>query len=715
MSNYDDIIKKYSSKLEKEFSNDNSILDEQSDENRVDIVTDDYKSFINDYSSNKNNWYVKGCRFSGKLFDLKIPKEKEDEINEYLSFARIDVSASSTMSFAFLASLSLAMISLILVVSTGSLLMYTLPFMIGGFTYFILSTYPKHLAQQWRIKTSSQMVMAIFYLTTYMRHSSNLELALKFTADHIDPPISLDFMGIVWQYETGAKQSVKAALDEYLEQWRKSNLEFVESIHLIESSLLEGDERRRLDLLDRSLEQILNETYEKMLHYAQELHSPVTMVTMLGVILPMLTMIILPLAVSFMEGVRWYHLFAFYDVILPIIIFYLVYDILSTRPTGNIAVGSNNSFEDPKYSDMTKLIIKDKKNPKNVMKIDAINISLFILIIFLLFGFSPIIIHFLNPNFEMEIMGFKMMDYTQDKLGSTLGPFGMISTFISYLIPLGIAMAISAYFYIKNINLKKIKDRGKGVDKDIVGALYQLGNRLGDGIPTELAIDTVSKNLDGTASGEFFKDVSYNINQVGLGLKDAIFDEKYGAINKYPSAILQTAMKILIQTSSKSPLASSFAMINISNYLKRIHEVDERLKDIMSDILSTIKSQISFVAPVITSVVVAITSMISMIILSLTKTMENFSGEGGMTANLTSMFDVGVPTFYFQMVVGFYVVQIIVILSVLYSAIKDGSDKVEGRIYLAKSTLKATVIYSILGLILSTVFATIATSVMGTI
>ena len=72
-------------------------------------------------------------------------------------------------------------------------------------------------------------------------------------------------------------------------------MEFIESMHLIEASLYEASEGRRLDSLDKSLSVILEETYEKMLHYAHNLKGPLTALHMLGIILPILGLVILPL------------------------------------------------------------------------------------------------------------------------------------------------------------------------------------------------------------------------------------------------------------------------------------------------------------------------------------------------------------------------------------------------------------------------------------
>lgn len=713
MGDYDKIIEKYSNRLSNELDDPNeNIMDQNIDEDRSEVVSADFSSFLNEYKRKKSNWYVNACITAEKFFKYPLSEEKYNAIEKHLKYARLKITPNSTMSFAFLSSFLVLVLGIMLIIPTGSALMFLTTFIVAGFVFYIFSNRPKHLGQQWKIKTSSQMIISIFYLTTYMRHNSNLELALKFTADHIDPPISLDFMEIVWKYETGARSSVKEALDEYLDKWRGTNLEFIESVHLVESSLLEGDEQRRIQLLDKALDNILSETYEKMLHYAQELHSPITMVTMLGVILPMLTLIILPLAVSFMPEIKWFHLFAFYDVILPLIIFYLVYDILSTRPSGNISVGSALDFESPEFDNLKKFVIKDKKDPRKKIEIGAFTAAFFIWFLLFMIGLSPLIIRMIDPTFETTILGFEMMKYAENKMGETQGPYGVISTLFSYLIPLSFALSISVYMYIKSYRIKKIKDSGNELDKDITSSLYQLGNRLGDGVPAEIAIENTSYNLEGTITGKFFKEVTRNLKERGMGLKDSIFDKEHGAFMKYPSALLETAMKILIETSSKNPLVASLAMINISNYLKEIHKVEERLKDIMSDILGTIKSQISFVAPVITGVVVAITSMISLILLTLTRNMSEFSG-GAVGGGLTTMFDVGVPTYYFQMVVGIYVIEIIVVLTILYSAIKDGGDKTDLRFELHKNLLRSGFIYCALGAILTLLFSSIATSIMS--
>jgi len=76
---------------------------------------------------------------------------------------------------------------------------------------------------------------------------------------------------------------------------------------------------------------------------------------MMGIILPILGLVILPLMVAFMEGVKWYHIAAIYNIGLPIGVYFMGKRILSTRPTG---YGDTDISEDnPELKKYKNLII----------------------------------------------------------------------------------------------------------------------------------------------------------------------------------------------------------------------------------------------------------------------------------------------------------------------------------------------------------------------
>ena len=178
-------------------------------------------------------------------------------------------------------------------------------------------------------------------------------------------------------------------------------------------------------------------------------------------------------------------------------------------------------------------------------------------------------------------------------------------------------------------------------------------------------------------------------------------------------------MKILVESSRKGSKISSQALINVSTYVKQMHRVDERLRDLMTDVVSSMKAQIKFLTPVIAGVVIGITSMITTILGSLTTQMNSLtdlgtdSAAGGMNAaGLLSMFNAGVPTYYFQVIVGIYVVQIVFILTIIANGIINGSDKLNEKYQLGKNLLSGPILYCVIGGIVILIFNLIAGSIL---
>ena len=173
-------------------------------------------------------------------------------------------------------------------------------------------------------------------------------------------------------------------------------------------------------------------------------------------------------------------------------------------------------------------------------------------------------------------------------------------------------------------------------------------------------------------------------------------------------------MKVLIESVKKGPRVAAMALINISRYLKEIHKVNERLKDLMAEVIASMNSQIKFLTPVIAGIVIGITSMVTTILGKLSMQMTQLggaeSGAGGALA--TGFFGQGVPTFYFQVIVGLYVVQITYILTILANGIENGSDKLNERYLLGQNMVRATILYTIVSATIMLIFNLIANMIM---
>ncbi len=701
-----DLVAKYKQKLSEQ-------LEVQATMPSSRLYSREYQQFRKEILPPHMTAYERVCNFCAKLLKLRVKPERAAQLQDAIETCHLQTTPAGVLATSFVLPIVFLIIGLFFSLLVLNSTFFALFFLaIGISCIFLLQKVPEFMATIWRMKSSNQMVLCIFYVVTYMRHTSNLELAIEFASEHLAPPLSLDLRKVLWDVESGTFESIKDSLETYLAGWRKYNVEFVEAFHLVESSLYETSEDRRISLLDKSLDVILDETYEKMLHYAQNLKGPITMLHMLGVILPILGLVILPLMVSFMGEVQWYHIAALYNIALPVIVYVLGKNILAKRPTG---------YGDTDIAEINPAL---KKYRNIVIKIAGIEFTIhpaFIAVVLgavmLLVALSPLIIHFVNPDFDKEFEGFELLGYKESMTteGKIIGPFGLGASLLSLFFPLALAFSIGLYFRLRSQNVMKIREEAKKLEDEFSSALFQLGNRLGDGLPAEIAVQRVAEVMEESTSGRFFKLVAINISKMGMSVQEAIFNPRSGAIVSFPSAVIQSSMKVLIESIKKGPVIAAQALLNVARYIKEIHKVNERLKDLMADIISDMKSQIAFLTPAISGIVIGITSMITYILGSLSKNIMNIGVEQGGTGIdvLSQFFGDGMPTYYFQAVVGIYVFQIVYILTILSNGIENGADKLQERYLLGSNLIRSTLLYCIIAGIVMLIFNIIAWKIVG--
>jgi hypothetical protein len=195
-----------------------------------------------------------------------------------------------------------------------------------------------------------------------------------------------------------------------------------------------------------------------------------------------------------------------------------------------------------------------------------------------------------------------------------------------------------------------------------------------------------------------------------MSVQAAIFDSKIGAIKDYPSNLIESSMKVLIESSRKGPKIAAQALLNISRYVKEIHRVNERLNDLMSEIISSMKSQISFLTPAIAGIVIGITSMVTYILIRLRGQLETFGSDSNLAQfeDMINIFGDGIPTYFSQIIVGLYVIQITYLLTITINSIENGSDKLNEEYQLGNNLIKSTLLYVFIALVVMVLFNLIA-------
>ena len=432
-----------------------------------------------------------------------------------------------------------------------------------------------------------------------------------------------------------------------------------------------------------------------LLKYSREIRSPLTNLYMLGIILPTLGLALLPLASTLLGGVlKWPHVFVIFNIIIPFFVFYMVSEVLLKRPGG---YGEASALElNPDY--------QSYKSRKPWLKAGLIAFPI------LLLGFLPLLMQLdfskigLNiPNdFTMDKIGLgflgnvKSFDF-QLSNGKNTGPFGPLALVLSMFIPLSIALFFSISYSQKTKKLIETRKDTKILETEFTNSLFQLGNRLGDGIPAEIAFGRVADSTTGQKSSEFFLIVSKNIEQGGMDVENAVYDQKRGAITYFPSALISTSMRILIESVKKGLQVAARSLMSISEYVKNIEKINQRLRDLLAEIISDMKSNMTFLAPLLAGIVVGLSGMITFILNKLNDlNLDNSADVPGFDiSSITSLLDSTnmIPPYFVQIAIGVYIIEVIFILTSALITVDAGRDPLREKYELARNLKRGMLLY----------------------
>ena len=654
--------------------------------------------------------YERWCCSLGSLIKLKVSKKDEEKIKRHLEIAHLEIEPWQALTLSIMTFLGMFILGLLISVAVALIkgsfadfpfLFFFLIVTLSLSLFYFVNGYPARLANKWRLKASSQMVPAILYLVVYMRHTPNLEKAVAFASQHLQDPLALDFKKIFYDVSVGKFSTIKESLDNYLETWRDYSTEFIESFHLIEGSLFEPDNARRIATLEKSLQVVLDGVYDKMLKFTHTVRSPLTNVYMLGVVLPTLGLALLPLASAMIGDIlKWHHVFILFTLIVPFFVFYLTDKIILLRPGG---YGESSLLErNPLYP-------KYESNK-------AYFTGFLICLPFFIIGFLPLIFQYTPfPG----LLGLEK-DYTFAELGLGIfgdsevfgfvetgngfaGPFGIGALILSLFIPLGLALFFSISFKSKTQELIKERVKTKQLEREFNNSLFQLGNRIGNGVPPELVFGKVAESSRGLRTEDFFRRVNYNIQQMGMSVERAIFDPRRGAISYYPSDLIATSMRVLIESSKKGLKIAAVSLMSISEYVKNIHKITNRLRDMLAEIVSDMKSNMTFLAPLLSGIVVGLAAMITSILgrLNLAELGEAGTAGIGNLGTILTIFDLTkmIPPYYLQIAIGIYLIQVIFILTRTLVTIDSGEDKLEKTNKTGKNLKRGIVLYFVTALL----------------
>ncbi len=624
-------------------------------------MTKEYEQLLKEFGERQLSLYENACNFSEKILGISLGKGSRQKFKEAIEFCHLKISPKGAFSF----SLLVLTILILFVIFTGVLGFLSLPLILialivsfGVFRY--VYNYPSYLATSYRIKASSEMVLAIVYMSVSMKMRPNLENAVAFTSKNLTGPLARDLKELIWLVYTGKYVSMENAIDSFIEKWKRENEEFTEAISLIKTSFYEGYSERD-KILNEAVEIVLDGTKERMKRYSRELKTSLTIINALGILMPIIGLVFFPMITIFMPGsIKPIFIAVGYNIILPLLVFWLMRTSLSRRPT---------TFHQPeleRHKDFGKTSIKE------------IIIPFLIVILFGGIGFYRIYM-------AEELFNFSLLLH-------------------SLLIICGISGGIISYCFLSTFKKLKLRNEIANMESELGLVLFQLGYQIRSGKSIENGIEKIRPKIKQLKMSKMFLSILHNIKMFGMSFERSIFDVEIGAIYDFPSRLIAAVMKSLVEISKSGMAVLSQSMISISRYLNNMHSAEEYLKDILTDVTSTMKTQALLLAPLASGIVVALTAMMMHMMITLREWMEAFQNQmpsygpigsvgGGIFDSILEMNKM-MKVQHFQIIVGIYMIEIVTILSIFLSTIENGEEKLMKKRTIGKMLLTGTLIYS---------------------
>jgi len=665
----------------------------------------------------KKFWNIQKVRLSS----IPLLKNYKSKFKRHIEVARLDIEADQIGSLFTIPLILMLPFNLLitLFLSTAiSVFAWIIPFF---WIYWVIS-YPNLKSTIVRIKSSDEALRVILYMAMQLEMTPNLSKAVRGAASNTSGYLSRDLTEAVWKSETNQKklQNTRQALSERVDLWREWSPSFVESLqYLIDSISRSGEEKTRI--IQKGEDKIISDMKNEMSQYARDLSSPIRVLNMAGIMLPLMGLIMFPLMSIFIGGEEagvgalGLYMSIVYLFILPSFLFFLVKRLISKRP---------GAYSSPSLENVDEVPPKDKVRVKYSGDTYSLPLKPLAFSIGFLIAIPGIIYYF---NLLNTIISYETAITFTPSGGAVSTPeqwqnFIEAQYTVENAVPnvikgmslfWGISAGLTTYFLGRSYSRQKIRERIQRIEEDIQIGLTELDNSLSKGVPLERSIYAVIKKFDeigasNTPLENFFEDTYYRM-QEGNPFRNAVFDNNRGTIKNYPSGMLRNSMQMLADSSNRGPSAASQNLRRVNQYISNQKEVEETIKELLDDTVSQMNIQAKFIAPIITGAAGSMALIIVQVLFLIASSLEEIqnslnvggSSTGGMTDQIALIknVDSALPPTLILLIVSLYLIEVSLILAYFKNGISNGFDEISRDIQISRTLIYSVSIFSLIVII----------------
>ncbi|NPA77076.1 MAG: hypothetical protein GXN93_04975 [Candidatus Diapherotrites archaeon] len=576
-------------------------------------------------------------------------------------------------------------------------LSFPLLFWAGGY-YSVLSM-PISEAKKRFQQDMFPALRTLGYFVMSMKLVPNLEHGVKFATEHGKGFFADKLSRVLWNTQLGVLHTIEEGIDKIAYQIGYYSGEFKHALMRVRSSLMEGDDAKRYVILDSALREAKTGIKERMLEHAESLYMPSMQLFYVGVFLPLLVFIILPIGAAFSKNAivsSPYFIFGAYDVALPLLTFFFARYIISQRP---------NVYEMPYIPDS---FVKDYDKIRRRAIITAV--IAFVAVV--AFGYVAHLFLDTTPQRVAPMVGMSAEQIEQILAHPNQNPYKYQFLTQSYdftpyvlIYSVYLAVALAIFVYLRMLYAPKAKHQADimKMEDEFKDAVYVLASRMGEGKPLENALLAVNENLPETKIAKVFERIAYNIRVLGLTIRDAVFSPAFGVLKNIPSKRLQDAFDVLVSSVTLGTELAAKALVVLSEQLRDEEDVVKAIRTKLSEIAGMMIMMGMFIAPAVLGITIAlekvIMSSLSGLDLSnlqnngINQAMSQFGLNSGIMNKIGNAKVLQMPVWVFLVSVGIYVLEVAALLTYFSIYLLNGRDKIGMFLKLGYAVLIAAVVY----------------------
>jgi len=271
-----------------------------------------------------------------------------------------------------------------------------------------------------------------------------------------------------------------------------------------------------------------------------------------------------------------------------------------------------------------------------------------------------------------------------------LGFFGGGGESIAPLLVLwGVAAPAGLFLFLTTRDRKREQARIRKLETEFPDALFQLGSRIGEGMPVERAMLLTSRTMKDTEVARLFQRISFALRLTRAPLSEVLFGRK-GLLCDHPSRMVKASMRMVVESVRKDNLTAGQTMVGISHYIKDLQKLDADIRLRLGSIMDTMRTTAVFFAPLVMGITAALYVVLSGVTAGL--------GAGLSSPGLSAAVRQSVPAPLFTLMVGVYLLLAVAIIMVFTSGMRNGPDPVGRRYETAIALPAAMAVFTVAAL-----------------